>query len=83
MPPAVPINSYQLVVMITFNKLLPYDHKQKIGCLVDDCIIMKFDSGDKLDIAHTIGSLIVTRAVIVKQENTPACLKLNGMPDIL
>ena len=69
--------------MMTSNKLLPYDHKQKIGCLVDDCIIMKFNYGDKLDITHTTGSLIVTQPVIVKQENAPGCLKLTGMSDAL
>jgi len=68
------------------------DHLQQVTtlqyCLVDDCTIMKIDTGDKLDIAYTTDSLIVTTPtdghtseVIVRLENELPCLELTSTSD--
>jgi len=62
------------------------DHLQQVTtlqyCLVDDCTIMKIDTGDKLDIVYTTDSLIVTTPtdghtseVIARLENELPCLE--------
>ena len=58
-------------------------------CLVDDCTIMKIDTGEKLDIVYTTDSLIVTTPtdghtseVITRLKNELHCASLNAMPEL-
>jgi len=68
------------------------DHLQQVTtlqyCLVDDCTIMKIDTGDKLDIVYTTDSLIVTTPtdghtseMIARLENELPCLTPDGKFD--
>jgi len=68
------------------------DHLQQVTtlpyCLVDDCTIMKINTGEKLDIVYTTDSLIVTTPtdghtseVIVRLENELPCLNFDGAFD--
>ena len=57
-------------------------------CLVDDCTIMKIDTGEKLDIVYTTDSLIVTTPtdghtseVIARLENELPCPNPDGIID--
>jgi len=71
------------------------DHFQQVVtlkyCLVDDCTIKRIDTGEKLDIAYTTDSLIVTTPtdghtsmIIAKQESELSCVKPRNMfPDHL
>ena len=58
-------------------------------CLVDDCTIMKIDTGEKLDIVYTTDSLIVTTPtdghtskVTARLENELHCALLNAMLEL-
>ena len=68
------------------------DHLQQVTtlqyCLVDDCTIMKINTGEKLDIVYTTDSLIVTiptdghtSEVIARLDNELPCLEPTNMAD--
>ena len=68
------------------------DHLQQVTtlqyCLVDDCTIMKINTGEKLDIVYTTDSLIVTTPtdghtseVITRLDNELPCLEPTNMAD--
>ena len=53
-------------------------------CLVDDCTIMKIDTGEKLDIVYTTDSLLIitsagnhTSMMISKNDSPPPCLPMD------
>jgi len=54
-------------------------------CLIDNCTIMKIDTGEKLDIVYTIDSLLIatptdghTSVTIVKLDDELPCAVSNG-----